>query len=310
MDYIQVEGYLTPGSSRMSTIYESVNPNQQVEHTPPVRNRLSENDPVCFILDKVTELDISTITAKYQQEQQGFPPYSPRIMAALLLYIYFRGVFSSRQIMRACKERLTFRAIVGDNIPNWRIICDFRELHLKELEDLFVQVLKICRIAGLVKLRYIGPGSTKIRANAGQHEGISYCQMNKEEQQLRHEIRRLLDEAEAADKPEDQLYVTDCRSRELPDQLIHRQKRLELIWQDKSVLKTKTKNYFKRKAKIGDRSDERPIRERNRTATLDIPEESEIRPPTWEEAVLKCREVYREMISKHKNCPIRQQNRN
>jgi len=233
-------------------------------------------------------LDISTITAKYQQKRQGFPPYSPRMMVALLLYSYFRGVFSSRQIMRACKERLTFRAIVGDNTPNWRIICDFRELHLKELEDLFVQVLKICLRAGLIKLRYIGPDSTKIRANAGQDKGISYCQMNKEEQRFQHEVRRLLNEAEAADKQEDQLYVTDCRSREFPDQLVPQQKCPELIWRDKAILKTKAKNYFKRKAKIGDRSDERPIRERNRTATLDIPEESEIRPPTWEEAALKC----------------------
>ena len=301
MGYMLAGGDFIPGSSRMSKIYGSLNPNQQVDHPPPVQNLLSENDPVYFILDTVTELDISTITAKYKQGQRGFPPYSPRMMVALLVYSYFRGVFSSRQIMQACNERLTFRAIVGDNIPNWRIIRDFRKLHIKELEDLFIQVLKLCLRAGLVKLRYIGSDSIKVKAKAGQQKGMSYCRMKTEEQQLQHEIRRLLNEAEAADKPEDQLYVTDCRSRELPDQLDHQQKRPELIWQDKSVLKTKAKNYFKRKAKIGDRSDERPIRERNRTATLDIPEESEIRPPTWEEAARKCIEVYREVISKHKN---------
>jgi hypothetical protein len=130
--------------------------------------------------------------------------------------------------------------------------------------------------------------------------------MKTEEQQLQYEIHLLLSEAEAVDEQEEQWYVTDCRSRELLEELVPQQNHLELIWQDKSVLKTKAKNYFKRKAKIGDRSDERPIRERNRTATLDIPEESEIRPPTWEEAALKCREVYREVISKRKNCTARQ----
>jgi transposase len=60
---------------------------------------------------------------------------------ALLFYAPCRAVFSSRKIMEACEERLTFRVIVGDDIPNWRTISDFRKLHLKELEGLFVQIL-------------------------------------------------------------------------------------------------------------------------------------------------------------------------
>jgi len=289
----------------MSKIYGSANPNQQGKHLPPVQNRLKENDPVYFILNTVTELDISTITAKYEQEQRGFPPYSPRMMVALLLYSYFRGVFSSRQIMQACKERLTFRAIVGDNIPNWWIIRDFRKLHIKELEGLFVQVLKICRRAGLVKMRYIGADSTKAKAKAGRQKRMSYCPMKTEEQRLQHEIHRLFIEAETVDKQEDQWYVADCRSRELPEQLVHQQNYLELIWQDNVALETKTKNYI-RKAKVGSRSDEWSNRDRKRTAILDIPDETEIHPPTWEEAARKCVEVYQEVISKHKNCPRRQ----
>jgi hypothetical protein len=60
---------------------------------------------------------------------------------ALLFYAHCRGIFSSRKIMQVCEERLTFRVIVGDDIPNWRTIGDFRKLHLKELEGLFVQIL-------------------------------------------------------------------------------------------------------------------------------------------------------------------------
>jgi len=147
----------------MSKSYRPWNPNQQWLLPPSVHDWLPENDLVYFILDTVNELDISAITKKYEQEERGYPPYNPRMMVALLFYSYCRGIFSSRKIMQACEERLTFRVIVGDDIPNWRTISDFRKLHLKELEDLFVQVLQLCQKAGLVKLGHIALDSTKSR---------------------------------------------------------------------------------------------------------------------------------------------------
>jgi transposase len=289
----------------MSKIYAPVNPNRQGENLLPVQNRLSENDPVYFILDTVTELDISTITAKYEQRQQGILPYSSRMMVALLLYSYFRGILSSRKIMKACQERLTFRAIVGDNIPNWQIIRDFRNLHIKELKGLFIQVLKLCQRAGLVKGGHIEPDKAKVEAKAGRLKEMSYCRIKTEEQRLQDEIHWLLIEAEAVDEQEDQWYAADCRSRELPEQLVHQKNYLELIWLENVALESKEENNI-REDKVGSKSNEWHNRDRNRIDILDIPDESEIRPPTWEEAAQKYVEVYQEVISKHKNCPKRQ----
>jgi hypothetical protein len=100
----------------MSKTYRPWNPNQQWLLPPSVHDWLPENDLVYFILDTVNELDISAITQKYEQEERGFPPYNPRMMVALLFYAYCRGIFSSRKIMQACEERLTFRVIAGDDI--------------------------------------------------------------------------------------------------------------------------------------------------------------------------------------------------
>ena len=163
----------------MSKTYRSCNSNQQWLLPPSVHDWLPANDLVYFILDTVNELDISAITAKYEQEERGFPPYNPRMMVALLFYAYCRGIFSSRKIMRACGERLTFRVIVGDDISNWWTISDFRKLHLKQLEDLFVQVLQLCQKAGLVKLGHIVLDGTKVKANASRHKAMSYGRMPK-----------------------------------------------------------------------------------------------------------------------------------
>ena len=125
---------------------------------------MPENDLVYFILDTIGELGISAISATYEQQERGYPPYHPRMMVALLLYSYCRGIFSSRKIMQACQERISFRVIVGDDLPNFRTISDFPKRHLKALQALFVQVLRVCQEAGLVKLDAIALDGAKIKA--------------------------------------------------------------------------------------------------------------------------------------------------
>ena len=225
----------------MSKTYRPWNPNQQWLLPPSVQDWLPENDLVYFILDTVNELDISAITEKYEQEERGYPPYNPRMMMALLIYAYCRGIFSSRKIMQACEERLTFRVIVGDDIPNWRTISDFRKLHLKELEGLFIQVLQLCQKAGLVKLGHIALDGTKVKANASRHKAMSYGRMQQEEKRLKEEIHQLLSKAEAVDQQEDKEYGADRRGDELPKELARRESRLKRIQQAKKALEAEAK---------------------------------------------------------------------
>lgn len=225
----------------MRKTYRPWNPDQQWLLPPSVHDWLPENDLVYFILDTVNELDISAITAKYEHEERGYPPYNPRMMVALLFYAYCRGIFSSRKIMQACEERLTFRVIVGDDIPNWRTISDFRKLHLKELEQLFVQVLQLCQKAGLVKLGHIALDGTKVKANASRHKAMSYGRIKQEEKRLKEEIHQLLSQAEAVDQQEDQAYGLDHRGEELPKELARRESRLKRIQQAKKALEAEVK---------------------------------------------------------------------
>ena len=220
----------------MSKTYRPWNPNQQWLLPPSVQDWLPGNDLVYFMIDTVNELDISAITEKYEQEGRGYPPYHPRMMVALLLYAYCRGVFSSRKIMAACEERLTFRVIVGDDMPNFRTISDFRKLHLKGLEGLFVGALQLCQKAGLVRLGHRALDSTKVKANASRHKAMSYGRMKQEEKRLKQEIEQLRSLAEAVDQQEDKEYGPDHRGDELPQELARRQNRLKRIQQAKKAL--------------------------------------------------------------------------
>ena len=68
-------------------------------------------------------------------------------------------------------------AVTGMQRPDFRTISDFRKRHLAALAGLFVQVLRLCRRAGLVKLGHVALDGTKLAANASRHKAMSCGRM-------------------------------------------------------------------------------------------------------------------------------------
>ena len=182
-----------------------------------------------FVVALVTEeLDLSAILASYQGEK-GQPPYHPAMMVALLLYAYAVGIYSSRRIAKACVERIDFMSIVALDAPDFRTISEFRRRHLAALAALFVQVLKLCERAGLVKLGHVALDGTKIKASASKHKAMSYQRMGQREAELQAEVDGWLKSAEAADAAEDKAFGADRRGDEMPDWVANKQARLAKI---------------------------------------------------------------------------------
>lgn len=194
-----------------------------------------------FVRDTVREaLDLSAITGVYKGGQ-GQPPYHPGMLVALLLYGYSRGIYSSRQLARACEERVDVMAVTGLNRPDFRTISDFRRRHLAALSELFVQVLRLCQAAGLVKLGHVAVDGTKLRANASKHKAMSYKHMVQHEPKLAAEVQSWLDQADAADAAEDAQHGGGKRGDEMPGWMADRQRRLERIRAAKAQLEAEAK---------------------------------------------------------------------
>lgn len=155
---------------------------------------------------------------------------------ALLLYGYASGVYSSRQLARACEERVDFMAVTGMNRPDFRTISDFRKRHLASLSDLFVQVLKLCRAAGLVSLGHVAVDGTQLKANASRHKAMSYGRMKLVEPQLAAEVEGWFARTDQADVAEDGEHGSDLRGDELPDWAADKLRRLEKIRAAKAAL--------------------------------------------------------------------------
>jgi transposase len=194
-----------------------------------------------FVRDTVREaLDLSAITGVYKAEQ-GQPPYHPGMLVALLLYGYSRGIYSSRQLARACEERVDMMAVTGLNQPDFRTISDFRKRHLPALQQLFVQVLRLCQAAGLVKLGHVAVDGTKLKANASKHKAMSYKHMVSQEPKLAAEVASWLDQADAADAAEDAQHGASRRGDETPAWMADKQRRLARIRTAKAQLEAEAK---------------------------------------------------------------------
>lgn len=206
-----------------------------------MREWLPEGDLAHFVPDAVGVLDLGAIYADYDGSKGGKPPYHPAMMVSLLLYGYCLGVASSRRIEEATYRDVGFRVVAADQHPDHDTIAEFRRRHLKALAGLFVQVLALCREAGLVKMGHVALDGTKVRANASKHKAMSYGRMEAREAELEAIVERMLAEAERVDAEEDALYGKGKRGDELPDELRHRQTRLKKIREAKRALEEEAK---------------------------------------------------------------------
>jgi len=213
----------------MSKTYLPYDPDQQLLLPAALQEWLPEDHLAYFISDVVDQLDLSEITARYQGERRGGPPYNPRMMVKVLLYAYCVGVPSSRRIASRLHEDIAFRVLAANNTPDFRTISDFRKDRLEALAGLFLQVLMLCQREGLVKLGHVALDGTKVRANASKHKAMSYKRMKEKEEQLQGEVDELLRRAQEVDEEEDKRYGKDKRGDELPQELAFREGRLEKI---------------------------------------------------------------------------------
>ena len=213
----------------MSKTYLPYDPDQQLLLPAALQEWLPDDHLAYFISDVVDQLDLSSITARYEGERRGGPPYHPRMMVKVLLYGYCIGVASSRRIAQRLHEDIAFRVLAANNTPDFRTISDFRKDHLGALSGLFLQVLAFCQRVGLVKLGHVALDGTKVRANASRHKAMSYKRMKEKETQLAAEVAELLRRAQEVDDEEDRRYGKDKRGDELPEELAFRKGRLEKI---------------------------------------------------------------------------------
>src|SRR3972149_3534122 len=212
----------------MSRPYHAYAPDQAFLLPVSLAEAIDPEDGVHLIRSVLPRLNLDRIHRDYLCER-GRPPFHPEAMAGLLLYGACRSVYSSRRLAQACRDSVAFMYLMANARPDFRTIAAFRKRFQDVLEGLFVQVLGLCREAGLVKLGHVSLDGTKVRANASKHKAMSYGRMVAKEEKLEAEIRRWFEEAERQDQAEDEEYGEDDDGYSVPPDIAESVKRLAAI---------------------------------------------------------------------------------
>jgi transposase len=205
---------------------------------PSVDEWLPQRHLARFVVEVVDGLDLSELVKAYRGS--GSASYHPAMLLALLVYGYATKVFSSRAIERATYDSVAFRFIAGNEHPDHDTIAAFRKRFIGQIEPLFVEVLKLARQMGMLKLGTVALDGTKVHANASRHSALSYGHIKKIEKQLKKEVRQLLRLAEQADG----VNVPDGMS--IPEELERRELRLAALADAKAQIEARAQERFER----------------------------------------------------------------
>jgi transposase len=236
----------------MPTTFRPYTPEQSLLLPPSPRDWLPESHLAYFISDTVDALELKAFYEPYEGDGRRNRPYEPRMLVKVLLYAYATGTFSSRRIARKLEEDVAYRVLAAGNFPAHRTICEFRQQHLGAFGELFVQVLRIAREAGVLRLGALAVDGSKVKANASKRKAMSYGRMLEQERCLREQIAELMARAAAVDTAEDSEYGPDVRGDELPEQLQRREQRLRKIQEAKARLEARQAEEDRKKGRSED----------------------------------------------------------
>jgi len=115
-----------------------------------------------------TRIDTSIFEARYSNDETGRLAYDPKILLKVVLFGYSRGLLSSRQIERACRENVTFMALTCGEQPDHSTIAAFVSSMEEEIKPIFRDVLWVCEEEKLLGGTFFALDGCKLPSNASR----------------------------------------------------------------------------------------------------------------------------------------------
>jgi transposase len=255
---------------------------------------LGDDHFVWFLLDAVEQMDLRAFHAAYRPDGTGQKAHPPEMMLAVMLYGYCHGERSSRQLERLCQESVPYRILAADTAPDHCAFARFRQRYEVALKAVFLEVLRLCAEAGVLKVGVVSLDGTKLKANAA-------LSANRTLEGLEKEIAAMVSEAASRDAEEDARYGKDRRGDELPEGMRHREERVRRLRECKAKLEAQREAARRaQEEKIKEReAEEAATGQKKRGRTPKTPDQaaeekadSKANPTDPSSAILKTRQGY------------------
>jgi len=188
---------------------------------------LPPEHPIHVFVDLVQSVDLGHFAIP--PGPKGEKPYHPHALFGILAWGYLHGVRSARKLARLARQEATFVYLAGGGRPNYRTLARFRRENAAAFTAVFQDTVILALRLGLARLGHVALDGTKLKANTSKHKAMSYGRMRQREAQLKEEIARLVERAEAQDTAEDQEYGADSDGYSVAEELARRESRLAKI---------------------------------------------------------------------------------
>lgn len=181
---------------------------------PPNITDWIPKDHKCFVINEIVDkLNISCVENTYSDN--GASAYNPGMLIKLMFYSYASGIRSSRKMEDLAYENIVCRYLSANQLPDHGTINLFRKNHLKDLENLFAQVVILCDGLGIIDPADISIDGSIFKASASKKSTYDKEAVKK----LKKKIGEILREAEKTDEEEDRRYGSKRGYSEMPEKL-------------------------------------------------------------------------------------------
>ncbi len=158
------------------------------------------------------DLDLTSFDEHYCNDDNGRPAYDPRLLLKIVILAYSKGITSSRQIERLCRENITFMALSADTQLHFTTLADFVSSSPEATADLFGQIVLICEQLELIGKEMFAIDGCKLPSNASKEWSGTHAELRKKKQKIDRAVRRMLQRHREQDVAEEQ---PDIHGREV-----------------------------------------------------------------------------------------------
>jgi transposase len=167
---------------------------------------LVPDNHVVRVIDKVvSELTLSPLFQTYKGG--GASSYSPRMLLKVIIFGYIDKTYTCRRIAKALRENVYYMWLSGQSKPDFTTINNFKSKRMKEaVDEVFYAAIEIMIKGGYIKAENLFIDGTKIEANANKYTYIWKKNVERQEEKIRENIKKLLQHAEEMQRKEDEEY--------------------------------------------------------------------------------------------------------
>jgi transposase len=159
-------------------------------------------------------VDLSVFEARYRNDDGGAPAYDPAVLLKIILFAYSRGITSSRQIERLCRENVLFMAISADSQPHFTTIAHFIATLDREIATIFRDVLLVCDEAGLIGKEMFAVDGVKLPSNASKEWSGSQKEYSKKIEKMERAVRHLTQRHRREDASGEDAALEEARAKQ------------------------------------------------------------------------------------------------